>query len=274
MIYFPCDLTPYGILLYYGFQQLEGIMPTKKKSATKTKKKQAKKAAPKKAATIKAATIKAATKKAAPKKAAPKKAAPKKAAKKAPKKAPAQKRSAKRRRAQPAVITSQPVEKPKRKALPVYKAYENALKVFYKKDYAKAKERLTQVLAKFPKEAEVLVRVQSFLRVCERQLESHKKKASSPEEIFNQGVFYHNSGQYERALENYSRALKLSKKDQDHIYYAMAATKLSMGNTNTALQHLEKAIQMNQENRFFAHNDPDFQLLATDQKFQELIQPD
>jgi tetratricopeptide (TPR) repeat protein len=239
-------------------------MPTKKKSATKTKKKQTKKAAPKKAATKKAAT----------KKAAPKKAAPKKAAKKAPKKAPAQKRSAKQRRAQPAVITSPPVEKPKREALPVYKAYEDALKVFYKKNYAKAKERLTQVLAKFPEEAEVLVRVQSFLKVCERQLESHKNTASSPEEIFNQGVFYHNSGQYEDALENYSRALKLSKIDQDHIYYAMAATELSMGNPNTALQNLEKAIQMNHENRFFAHNDPDFKLLAADQTFQKLIQPD
>ncbi len=93
-------------------------------------------------------------------------------------------------------------------------------------------------------------------------------------EVFDQAVFYHNSGQHECALETYSRALKLSKKDQDHIYYAMAATELSMGNTEAALQNLETAIQMNQENRFFANNDPDFQILATDKKFQELIHPD
>ena len=219
---------------------------------------------------------KSATKKTKAKKKTVKKKAAKKAPKKSPKKATAKKKSAqaKTRRAQKPVITPQFVEKPKREALPVYKAYEEALKLFHKKQFAKAKDRLTQVISKFPEETEVLARVQSFLKVCERQLKSHKATANSPEELFNQAVFYHNAGQHERALENYARALKLSKKDQDHIYYAMAATELSMGSIDTALKHLEQAIQMNQENRFFAHNDPDFQLLATDTKFQELVQPD
>ena len=220
-------------------------MPAKEKSATKTKQ-------------------------------STKKTVKKKAAKKTPKKATAKKKSsqAKPRRAQKPVITPQLVEKLKREALPVYKAYEEALKLFHKKQYAKAKDRLTQVIKKFPEETEVLARVRTFLKVCERQLKSHKDTASSPEELFNQAVFYHNAGQYERALENYARALKVSKKDQDHIYYAMAATELSMGSTDKALKHLEQAIQMNQENRFFAHNDPDFQILATDTTFQELVQPD
>lgn len=197
-----------------------------------------------------------------------------KAPKKSKIKAAVKKTSAKSRRAQQPVITPLPDEKRKREALPVYKAYEDALKLVHKKQYAKAKERLTRVITMFPEETEVLARVQSFLRVCARRLESHKETANSPEEIFNQAVFYHNSGQHELALETYSRALKLSKQDQDHIYYAMAATELSMGNMNTALQHLEKAIQMNQENRFFAHNDPDFQLLAANSIFQDLIHPD
>ena len=236
-------------------------MPTKKKSKKSvTKKKQAKKKSVKKSAKKKT-TQKSPAKK-------------KKTAKKPPKRAAAKKTAAKRKRAQQPVITAPPVEKQRREALPVYKAYENALKLFHKKQYAKARERLVKVIATFPEETEVLARAQSFLRVCERQLASHKDTASSPEEIFNQGVFWHNSGQYERALGNYSRALKSSKQDQDHIYYAMAATELSMGNTDAALKHLEKAIQMNQVNRFFAHNDPDFQFLATDKNFQELIQPD
>ncbi len=224
-------------------------MPAKEKSATKTKQ-STKKTVKKKAAKI--------------------------APKKTPKKATAKKKSsqAKPRRAQKPVITPQLVEKLKREALPVYKAYEEALKLFHKKQYAKTKARLTQVIKKLPEETEVLARVRTFLKVCERQLKSHKDTASSPEELFNQAVFYHNAGQYERALENYSRALKVSKKDQDNIYYSMAATELSMGSTDKALKHLEQAIQMNQENRFFAHNDPDFQLLATDTKFQELVQPD
>ena len=223
----------------------------------------------------KSTTEKRQTKKKADKQAPAKKKTPaKKTSKETPKKAATKKKSAKLRRASQPVITPQLSEKRNREALPVYKAYEEALKLFHKKQYAKAKERLTKVITRFPEETEVLARVQSFLRVCERQLENRKETANSPEEIFNQAVFYHNSGQHELALESYSRALKLSKKDQDHIYYAMAATELLRGNMNTALKHLEKAIQMNQENRFFAHNDPDFQLLATDKDFQDLIQPD
>jgi len=211
---------------------------------------------------------------AAKKKSATKKKQAKKAPKKSPAKKAAKKKSTKPRRAQKPVITPQPAATRKREALPVYQAYEDALKLFHKKQYAKAKVRLTKVIAMFPEETEVLVRVQSFLRVCERQLVSYKATANSSEEVFHQAVFYHNSKQHELALESYAQALKLSKEDQDHIYYAMAATELSMGNMDTALKHLEKAIQMNQDNRVFAHNDPDFQPLATDTKFQELIQAD
>ncbi|MFQ5930471.1 MAG: hypothetical protein ACE5MK_12310 [Acidobacteriota bacterium] len=72
----------------------------------------------------------------------------------------------------------------------------------------------------------------------------------------------------------YSRALKLSKKKNDHIYYALAATELSTGNIDNALKYLKKAIEIKEENRFFAYNDPDFERLATNQKFRELIHPE
>ncbi len=131
------------------------------------------------------------------------------------------------------------------------------------------------MLEAYPNEIEVSARARTFSKVCDNNLRTQKKYSPvTPEEIFDQGVFHHNAGQYDQALVHYSRALKLSKGNRDHILYAMAATAISTGNTDDALKHLEKAIQINQENRFFAHNDPDFEPLTTDQEFQKLIFPD
>lgn len=156
----------------------------------------------------------------------------------------------------------------------MYKTYEEALRLLHHKKYRKAHGVFTQLLKKYPQETEVAARVNSFMRVCERQLESPKQEnADTADEVFNQAVIHHNSSQYQEALDLYTRALKLAKKRKDHIYYALAATELSLGNTDNALKHLAKAIDMNQDNRFFAHNDPDFEPLASNQKFRELVRP-
>ena len=163
----------------------------------------------------------------------------------------------------------------KRFASGVRTLYAQALSLLHQKKHKPASKQFTRLIETFPGEIEVITRAQSFLRICDRHLpEPQKDPARTPEEIFNQGVFYHNDGRYDKALGDYSRALKLSKKNNDHIYYAMAATELSMGNADDALNHLEKAIQLNEENRFFAYNDPDFEPLATNNRFRNLIHPD
>jgi len=167
-------------------------------------------------------------------------------------------------------------QSPKRKFTSgVYTLYAQALSLLHQKKHKPASKQFTRLIETFPGEIEVIARARSFLRICDRHLLDPKKNsARTPEEIFNQGVFYHNDGRYDKALGNYSRALKLSKENNDHIYYAMAATELSMGNADDALEHLEKAIQLNEENRFFAHNDPDFEPLTTNIRFRKLIHPD
>ena len=202
-----------------------------------------------------------------------KQAPPKKATKKSPKKAVKKKPATTPKRVQPPVDTPLTAEKPNRDELPAYKAYKRALTFIHKKQYAKAKEHLTKIIVNFPEEIEVLARAHSFLKICEKQLERTTKTVSDPEVIFNQGVLYHNTGQYERALDHYNRALSLSKQSKDHIYYAIAATELAIGKTETARQYLEQAIQINPENQFFALHDPDFQALLTDKESQELLQP-
>ena len=54
----------------------------------------------------------------------------------------------------------------------------------------------------------------------------------------------------------------------------MAAAEVCIGNTTQGLKYLKKAITMNEENRFFANNDPDFEPIADSPEFEELIHPE
>ena len=101
-----------------------------------------------------------------------------------------------------------------------------------------------------------------------------EKQPQTGEEVFHQGVVCHNAGKFDEALDCFSRALKLTKKEKDHIHYALAATEASVGNNENALRHLREAIQIRQENRFFANNDPDFEFLHENEQFAELLHPE
>ena len=167
------------------------------------------------------------------------------------------------------------VTPPKECTARIYGLYEKALALLHKNNYRKARESFGRLLEGFPDEIEIAASVRSFIRVCDRHLqEPRKERLRTSEDIFNQAVVQHNQSQYKEALVFFSRALKLSKKRKDHIHYAMAASEVCAGNTDQALKHLKKAISSNQENRFFASNDPDFESLADNKIFLDLVHPE
>ena len=175
------------------------------------------------------------------------------------------------------MVRPKPVEprQPKWPPSPAHEAYEQAMKLLHDKKYGTAQQALLKILEDFPNATEVGPRVHALLRVCERAIQTREAQSpSSAEELFDLAVFYHNNGQYKKALTTLSHALKKAKRRLDHIFYAMAASELSLGNADDALKHLEKAVELNRDNRFFAQNDSDFESLASNVRFQELIRPD
>lgn len=155
-----------------------------------------------------------------------------------------------------------------------YRLYEEGLSLLHRKKNAQARDRLNQVIKKFSYEVEVSARARSLLKVCEKRLKAEKKTPVTAEGLFNRGVLRHNDRRYDEALDHFSQALKLTRKNNDHIYYALAATEASAGDLDSALKHLRKAIEIREKNRFFASNDPDFRLLLSNQKFKELVHPE
>jgi tetratricopeptide (TPR) repeat protein len=82
-----------------------------------------------------------------------------------------------------------------------------------------------------------------------------------------------NEGDAAGSEECLQKALKLAP-EADHLYYALATTYALRDNVEGALQHLLKAIQLNERNRFQAQHDSDFANLLEDPRFTELLYPE
>ena len=172
-----------------------------------------------------------------------------------------------------AIVQELPPKKEFSKEL--YKLYEQGLRFLHRNSYEKARDKFIQLLEKFPTDIEVTSRAKTFVQICDRHLNlKQNQPALNPEVIFNQAAVHHNANRYEEALETLSQAIKLTPKRRDHIYYSMAAAEVCIGNTTQGLKYLRKAITMNEKNRFFANNDPDFEPIADSPEFEELIHPE
>jgi len=60
----------------------------------------------------------------------------------------------------------------------------------------------------------------------------------------------------------------------DYVVYGLAALDCLTGHSEDSLRHLDEALRLNAHLRFQARNDSDFQNLAEDPRFTELLYPD
>lgn len=151
------------------------------------------------------------------------------------------------------------------------KNYEAAVRYIQKQNYEKAKEILDRLVTSAP--AEVADRVRVHLRLCEQKLHPPVKPLKSVEDLYVAGISELNGRRLERSLEYLTRAEKAEPK-REEIHYALAAAYALQGNSEAALEHLKKSIDLRPQNRFQARQDEDFHVLSPDHRFQSLVNPE
>jgi tetratricopeptide (TPR) repeat protein len=82
-----------------------------------------------------------------------------------------------------------------------------------------------------------------------------------------------NVGDYVGAREHLDKLLKQNAKS-DYVIYGLAALDCLTGHIEDSLRRLDEALRLNAQLRFQARNDSDFQNLAEDPRFTELLYPD
>jgi tetratricopeptide (TPR) repeat protein len=150
--------------------------------------------------------------------------------------------------------------------------YEGGLRAMQERKFEKAKGLLQKALTGASKE--LADRVSVHLNTCNQNLErSATAQFKSPEEHYDYAVSLMNVGDYVTAREHLDKLAKQVPK-ADYVAYGLAALDCLTGHLEDSLRHLDSAIRVNAALRFQARNDSDFQNLAEDPRFTELLYPD
>lgn len=245
------------------------------KSASGTTKRKAVKATPaRKAAPTKKAVAKKAKAKTTPRKPAP----PVKKAKKTISVKPAKGRPAKSSAPRKGlalpprrpVAPPPPPRQPTQDEAAALRAFERAHKEFVRGRFGEARAQFRVLIEKYASVSEVTARARTYLAIAESRLRTELALPRDADSLYDRGVIELNRGEYVAAQEMFERALK-REPEAAHIHYGLAATRSRLGSLETALESLQRALQLQPNLRVRAQHDQDLTLLRNDPEFDRLV---
>lgn len=153
------------------------------------------------------------------------------------------------------------------------RVFEQAVKVFNRREFEQAKELFENLQHRYPHEVDVIARAQTYIQVCNLKLSRLSAAPPPPrnaDEFYDRGVVALNVGNLVQARTLFEKALRL-RPDDSHTLYSLAATHAQAGSPDQALNYLQLAVQKQPRFRQRALNDNDFSTLHEDRRFLELL---
>lgn len=149
--------------------------------------------------------------------------------------------------------------------------YQGALKLMQEGKFEKAQDIFQALIETAAPELKERSRV--YLAVCARHAKKEARTFATPDEHYDYAISLLNTGVYDEAREQFEKILG-SHPQADYALYGLAVLESMTGQTDGCLDHLGKAIQINSRNRIQARTDSDFQDMADDPRFTELLYPE
>ena len=144
------------------------------------------------------------------------------------------------------------------------KNLEAGIELFYAERIAEARAKFEDVVAAGAASG-FAIRARDYLAACER---AESPKAGKPDDAFVEAVMARNDGDLERVLELCDGGAQ--SKDGRFVYLA-ACVRTLMGDEESALDLLARAVELDSKNRVRAFHDSDFSSLGEDERFLELV---
>jgi tetratricopeptide (TPR) repeat protein len=163
---------------------------------------------------------------------------------------------------------SSPVDDVARKS--TIKDYESAIKLIHANKFDKAHEAFTILLASAP--ADIAPSIRMYITTCASEIAKGSTKFTNQEERYDYAVSLLNHGHYEDAREHFDAILKADK-SCDYAFYGLALLAAMTCDSPRCIELLTEAIRLNPQNRLLARNDSDFESVADDPSFTELLYP-
>jgi tetratricopeptide (TPR) repeat protein len=149
--------------------------------------------------------------------------------------------------------------------------YESALKLMQAGKYDKAHEAFTKMLESAPQD--LADRIRMYISACVAQIHKGTTEFHTHEERYDYAISLLNQGNYEDARQHLKEIL-LEEKSADYAFYGLALLASLTGDHDTCIEHLTEAIRLNGQNRLQARLDSDFDGVAEDPRFTELLYPE
>ena len=149
--------------------------------------------------------------------------------------------------------------------------YEAAIRLMQEGKFDKAHVAFDKMLAASP--GDLADRIRMYINACVQQIHKGHTTFSSHEEQYDYAISLLNKGNYEDAREQFKSILEANEQ-ADYAFYGLAILSSLTGDSNTCLEHLTEAIRKNPRNRIQARADSDFQDMADDPRFTELLYPE
>lgn len=149
--------------------------------------------------------------------------------------------------------------------------YEQGFEALQRRDFARAATLLRSVLTDYPDEKELHERVRLYLNICERQAAPREANPRTIDERVYAATLALNAGRYDDAVEHL-RVVLNEQPTHDHAEYMLAVIDSARGRPADALGHLQRAVELNPDNRALALQDPDLEMLRTDESFRSAIE--
>jgi len=149
--------------------------------------------------------------------------------------------------------------------------YETALKLMQAGKYDKAHDAFTKMLEAAPQD--LADRIRMYISACVAQVHKGTTSFQSHEERYDYAISLLNHGNYEDARQHL-QAILLKEKSADYAFYGLALLFSMTGDSDKCIDHLSEAIRLNGQNRLQARNDSDFDAVADDPRFTELLYPE
>jgi tetratricopeptide (TPR) repeat protein len=154
---------------------------------------------------------------------------------------------------------------------PAFHHYQAAVQLLQQGKFEKALAAFEKLLPTAP--PEIKERCQMYINTCQRQMEQARLTFLTPEEHYDYAVSQLNTGYYEEAREQFNNILA-DYPLADYALYGLALLDAITGHTQDCLGNLARAIELNPRNRLQARADNDFQSMADDPRFTELLYPE
>jgi tetratricopeptide (TPR) repeat protein len=163
-----------------------------------------------------------------------------------------------------------PPRQPTRDEAAALQAFERAHKEFARGRFGEARSQFRALIEKFASVSEVTARARTYLTVAESRLRTELSLPRDADSLYDRGVIELNRGEYVAALEMFERALK-REPQAAHIHYGLAATRSRLGSVDSALESLQRALEIQPNLRVRAQHDHDFHALRNDPEFERLV---